>query len=62
MIFVKCGGQRNLLANDNVYAVCPDCGEEFKFDLIKFVEQHENIDFEQTVIYCEDCSKELLKK
>lgn len=55
MFYLKKNGQRHTITNDNVFTTCPDCGKEFKVDLIQDLSKDN--DLYTTRICCPACSE-----
>ena len=41
--------------DDNVFTICPECGQEFAIDIVELFNDGES-DLYGTAVYCADCS------
>lgn len=44
------------VTDENVYCICPDCGNEHAVDIINMAQLSEEFDLLSTRVCCDDCS------
>lgn len=49
------------LGSDNVYGICPGCGDEVQVNLEDLSAADDGLDLYGMAVYCDDCTKELMK-
>lgn len=46
---------------DNVFGICPGCGDEVQVNLEDLSDADDGLDLYGMSVYCDDCTKELMK-
>lgn len=46
---------------DNVFGICPRCGDEVQINLEDLANADDGLDLYGMAVYCDDCTKELMK-
>ena len=49
------------VGSDNVYGICPRCGDEVQINLEDLANADDSLDLYGMAVYCDDCTKELFK-
>ena len=62
MFYVIDGKQKIRIGYDNVYSKCPGCGRYHKVDLQGIMQDIEDTDLTDTVVYCERCTRRRAKR
>lgn len=47
---------------DNVFGICPRCGDEVQINLEDLANADDSLDLYGMAVYCDDCTKELMKE
>lgn len=61
MFYVKNGKEKIEIHYDNVFTICPECGDEIQIDLQDLLGSGD-ADLYSTGVYCHACSVERAKK
>ena len=46
---------------DNVFGICPGCGDEVQVNLEDLSDADDGLDLYGMAVYCDDCTKKLMK-
>lgn len=46
---------------DNVFGICPGCGDEVQINLEDLANADDSLDLYGMAVYCDDCTKKLMK-
>ena len=49
------------VGSDNVYGICPGCGDEVQVNLEDLSDADDGLDLYGMAVYCDDCTKKLMK-
>lgn len=49
------------VGSDNVYGICPGCGDEVQVNLEDLSATDDGLDLYGMAVYCDDCTKKLMK-
>ena len=49
------------VGSDNVYGICPGCGDEVQVNLEDLSDADRGVDLYGMSVYCDDCTKKLMK-
>lgn len=50
------------VGSDNVYGICPGCGDEVQVNLEDFANADDGLDLYGVAVYCDECAKKILKR